>query len=100
MKMVVCNQFQLLRGVGGYTKQGMSLVRENQVITREYAEGMNNDFKNSGKWFEINEEATELYAKGKWKDGVTGSELKEAEVVEEEKPKRKRRTKSEIEADK
>lgn len=100
--MVVATMYQLARLANGYSDEHKKLVRKNMVITREYAEGMTRDYKNSGKWFDIDEEATSLYKQGKWKDGEAIQDAVVVEETTEEKPKekRKRRTKEQIEADK
>jgi len=66
--MVVCNIYELLKRGKEFTKEGKVLKRSNSVITRDWADEKNNDWKNSGLWFEIDDEKTsEYYKKGELK---------------------------------
>ena len=84
MEMVVAKMYQLARLNGKYSKEHKELRRSRVVITRDYAEGINNDYKNNGKLYEIDEEATIEYHKiGKQRQSENLEAKQNADILTE-----------------
>lgn len=79
-KMVVADSYQLGKMGAEFSKDLKGeLLRSSQVVTREWAEQMNESHKVAGKWYEIDEDATKEYYDSKGKSKVAN-----AVVVEED----------------
>lgn len=53
---------------GKLNKSDSRVVRERAVLTNAYADKINNSYKTTGKYAELDEAATDLYIKGKTKE--------------------------------
>ena len=77
MQIVVCQLFQLARIDNEISKEHKKLIRPRAVITTDYMETVNNNYKDSGKWYEVDEKATATYF-------ATAQESKELKEMEKE----------------
>lgn len=56
--MVVAELYQLGRGADGFTKDFKTKVRDKGIVPRSIVEKINSQWKNSGKWYEVDESET------------------------------------------
>jgi len=57
--MVVAELYQLGRGADGFTKDFKTKVRDKGIVPRSIVEKINSQWKNSGKWYEVDESETD-----------------------------------------
>lgn len=100
--MGIYDVYLLGRSGGKFDKNLIAKTEKTKaVLTKEYAETLNYNYQNSGRWCEYDEEATiEYYQKGeaKFQANVEAEEIKKAttevlkEAIKEVKKPRKRAT--------
>ena len=65
---------------GKFNKDHKTLVNAPKMINRNYAEDFNERAKNSGKWFEFDEEATAKFYRLKAEKSEVRKEMEEVEA--------------------
>lgn len=57
--MAVATYHQLLKGADGFTKDGMREIRPASLVPRRTIAKINDNYKNTGKWYEVDEAETD-----------------------------------------
>jgi len=74
--MVVCDCYKLLRDGKSFTKQGRIIKRTNVAVPKWYADEKNLNYKDTGLWYEIDDDATVTFAEMKEKRRIEKKEHK------------------------
>lgn len=73
-EMVVCDCYKLLKDGKSFTKQGKVIKRSNVAVPRWYADEKNLNYKDTGLWYEKDEDATETFYEMKEKRRIEKKE--------------------------
>ena len=81
MRIVVADQYQLARLNNEFTKEHKTLLRKGMKVTDEWVNQNNDNFKDSGLLFIVDEKATDAYYATGQRQLQVKAEIKEIEAA-------------------